>query len=131
MKTTGSGFRGFPRCEWTTLAETDDRILATELTARWQWREPAAACRATSARILEALLEVFAVRFSASVQATLHDMAGAAFAACPEIDRLSLTMPNRHYLPADLRPFGLDGRGISFVPTDAPHGQIEAVFSRE
>ncbi len=45
--------------------------------------------------------------------------------------QVSLAMPNRHYLPADLQPFGLDGTGVSSVPTDEPHGQFEATFTRE
>ena len=36
LKTTGSEFWGFPRDRYTTLAETDDRILATAVTARFR-----------------------------------------------------------------------------------------------
>ena len=35
LKSTGSEFKGFLVDEYTTLAETDDRILATSLTATW------------------------------------------------------------------------------------------------
>jgi urate oxidase len=130
MKSTGSGFAGYPKCAWTTLAETADRVLATSLTALWEWSAAPADFNAANAVILEAMLGVFATNYSPSVQATLHDMAAAAFGACPEIARLELALPNKHYLPADLTPFGLDGAGVSFVPTDDPHGQIEAVFAR-
>jgi len=37
LKTTDSAFRGFPRDEFTTLPETDDRIFATNLDARWTY----------------------------------------------------------------------------------------------
>src|SRR5215218_5852651 len=37
LKTTGSEFWGFPRDRYTTLAETNDRILATAVTARWRY----------------------------------------------------------------------------------------------
>src|SRR5205807_6411483 len=37
LKTTDSGFGGFPRDEYTTLPETDDRILATSVTASWTY----------------------------------------------------------------------------------------------
>src|SRR5918999_5980021 len=37
LKSTGSEFRGFLVDEYTTLAETDDRILATSLTATWRY----------------------------------------------------------------------------------------------
>ena len=36
LKTTDSAFAGFPRDEYTTLPETDDRILATSVTATWR-----------------------------------------------------------------------------------------------
>ncbi|KNC55939.1 uricase [Thecamonas trahens ATCC 50062] len=35
LKTTGSGFEGFPRCEYTTLPEMHDRLLCTSVTANW------------------------------------------------------------------------------------------------
>ncbi len=38
LNTTDSEFWGFPRDEYTTLAETSDRILATEVSARWRYR---------------------------------------------------------------------------------------------
>jgi urate oxidase len=130
MKSTGSGFAGFPKCAWTTLGETADRVLATSLTAVWEWGAAPVDFNAANAAILGAMLGMFATNYSPSVQATLHDMAAAAFGTCLEIVRLELAMPNKHYLPADLTPFGLDGSGVSFVPTDEPHGQIEAVFAR-
>src|SRR4051812_20926329 len=40
LKTTGSAFAGFPKDRYTTLAETDDRILATAVSARWRHTEP-------------------------------------------------------------------------------------------
>ena len=39
LKTTGSGFEGYPRDRYTTLAETRERILATEVAARWRYGE--------------------------------------------------------------------------------------------
>jgi urate oxidase len=37
MKTTGSAFRGFPRDAYTTLADTDDRLMASRITAAWRY----------------------------------------------------------------------------------------------
>ena len=42
LKTTGSEFAGFLDDEYTTLAPTHDRILATSLTARWRYAAPPA-----------------------------------------------------------------------------------------
>src|SRR6266700_5981858 len=37
LKSTGSEFWGFPRDRYTSLAETNDRTLATAVTARWRY----------------------------------------------------------------------------------------------
>ena len=37
LKSTGSEFAGFPRDRYTTLVETDDRIMATSVTGRWRF----------------------------------------------------------------------------------------------
>ncbi len=130
MKCTGSGFSGFPRDSFTTLPEASDRILATEIEARWiHGRTPADYTRANAA-ILRTLLEVFAERYSVSVQKTLFDMASAALSAHAGLDRVALAMPNKHYLPLNLKPFGIDNDNTTFVPTDEPHGLIEAVVAR-
>ncbi len=130
MKSTGSGFAGYPKCAYTTLPETTDRVFATSLRAAWRWSAPPPDFAAANAALLDAMLAVFAKNYSPSVQTTLYEMAGAALAAVPQVARISLAMPNKHYLPANLKPFGLDGTGVSFVPTDDPHGQIEATISR-
>ncbi len=131
LKSTGSGFAGFPRDEYTTLPETEDRILSTEVQARWRWGASPEDFNTANAAVLDAMLRVFAESYSPSVQATLYQMAGAALAACPEIRTVSLLLPNKHYLPAPLAAFGIDSAGVSFVPTDEPHGQIEATVTRE
>ena len=131
LKTGGSGFAGFRRDELTTLPETDDRLLSTLLKARWLYdAEPIGSYEAASAAALEAMLAVFAREYSVSVQATLYQMGSAALGAVPEIRRVTLGMPNRHYLPFDLTRFGLPNSNEVFFPTDEPHGQIEASVER-
>ena len=39
LKSTGSEFHGFPRDRFTTLAGTDDRVLATSVTAWWRYAD--------------------------------------------------------------------------------------------
>jgi urate oxidase len=130
LKSTGSGFLGFPKDEFTTLPETRDRILATNLRAAWQFSGEPTAYRAANERALAAMLQVFATRYSPSVQTTLFEMAQAALEAVPQIDRVRLTMPNQHCLLVNLAPFGLENANEIFVPTDEPHGQIEATVTR-
>ena len=131
LKSTESGFAGFPRCEFTTLPETDDRIFATSLDATWKWSEAPRDYNAANRGILDALLEPFASRYSPSVQTTLFEMGQNALRACPAISEIHLAAPNKHCLLINLAPFGIENRNDVFVPTDEPHGQIEATICRE
>jgi urate oxidase len=130
LKSTESGFSDYPKCELTTLPETKDRIFATSVTAGWHWTKHPASFRAANDKIREAVIRPFCDNFSPSVQATMAEMAEAAFAAVPEIDEVSLALPNKHCNLINLQPFGLDNPNIVFTATDEPHGQIEAVFRR-
>ena len=131
LKTTGSAFSGFLRDEFTVLAETEDRILATELTADWTYVEGSApsydVIRATARR---ALLECFATHDSKSVQHTLYAMGDALLAACGDVSEVSLRMPNKHHIAVDLSPFGIENDRAVFVATDRPFGVIEGTVRR-
>jgi urate oxidase len=129
MKTADSAFSGFPRDRFTTLPETEDRILATSMTASWRYRETTTDFAARDA-IRDALLGTFAAHKSRSVQHTLHAMGEAALAACRDATEITLTLPNRHHLLVDLSPFGLDNPNEIFVATDQPFGLIEATVKR-
>ena len=129
LKTTDSSFSGFPRDEFTTLPNTDDRILATSLTASWTYRAGTTDFGARDA-IRRALVETFAAHESRSVQHTLYAMAEAALAASADVTAITLTLPNRHHLLVDLTPFGLDNPNDVFVATDQPCGLIEATVKR-
>jgi urate oxidase len=130
LKTTESRFTGFLRDQYTTLKETDDRILATDLETRWTYARRPADYGATWSAIRTALLETFAAHSSDSVQQTLYAMGEAALARCREIDQIRLLLPNRHHLLVDLAPFGLENPNEVFVATREPYGRIEAVVAR-
>jgi urate oxidase len=129
LKSAQSAFTGFPRDEYTTLAETSDRLLATSVTAAWRYRAGFTDYGARES-IRTALLDAFAAHDSRSVQHTLAAMGDAALGACPEVTEITLTLPNRHHLLVDLRPFGLDNPNEIFVPTSEPYGLIEATIRR-
>jgi urate oxidase len=48
----------------------------------------------------------------------------------PEISEVHIAMPNKHCLLINLAAFGLENANELFVPTDEPHGQIEATITR-
>jgi len=129
LKTAESAFSGFPRDAFTTLPDTDDRLLATSITASWTYRDGTTNFGVRD-RIRAALLETFAAHRSRSVQHTLYAMGEAALAAAADATEITLTLPNRHHLPVDLAPFGLDNPNEIFVATDQPYGVIEATIKR-
>ena len=130
MKTTGSGFAGFLRDEATTLPEVDDRILATRMQANWTYGTAPSGYARTSGIIRRTLEEVFADTYSKSVQDSLWRMGGAVLERVPEVEDITLAMPNLHYHEVDLAQLGLDSSNRVFLPTDEPHGQIEATVTR-
>ncbi|HTV40446.1 MAG TPA: urate oxidase [Candidatus Sulfotelmatobacter sp.] len=130
LKTTQSGFENFVRDRFTTLPETRDRILATELRAIWTYEKTPKSYSATNGKILHAMLRVFANDYSPSAQATLFQMGEAALKAAREISKIKIAMPNKHCLLINLAPFGLENKNELFVPLDEPHGQIEGTVGR-
>jgi len=155
LKTTGSAFESFIRDEFTTLTEVDDRIFSTSIDLTytfapisieapgdekklefkvgtgdggiWDTTVPTKARKAT--------LEIFATDDSASVQATLYIMAQRVIAENALIQSVTYTLPNKHYIPVDMKYIGLENIKPSeaevFVPVAAPSGLISATVSRK
>jgi urate oxidase len=132
LKTTDSAFAGFLRDRYTILQETSDRILATVLDARWRYARPESGLdwNGTHDLIRGTLVAAFAGHKSLSAQHTLHAMGTAAIEACPQLEEITLVMPNKHRLLVALEPFGLDNPGAVFVATDEPHGLITGTLRR-
>ena len=132
IKTTGSEFAGFLRDEYTTLAESTDRILATTIDAAWDFLPTAApdynAVFDTAFRVIP---EVFAMHHSRSVQQTIYAMGEALLAQAPDMASVSFTLPNQHRLPVNLAPFELANENDIFVATDEPFGLIRGTVARE
>lgn len=135
LKSTQSGFTGYPKDKYTTLPETTDRILATDVTARWRFN-PSLDVRAFDFNrnyddVRRLLLEGFAEKYSHALQQTLFDMGTKVLEAHGEIDEIRFSMPNKHHFLVDLAPFGLDNPNEVFFAADRPYGLIEATVLRE
>lgn len=134
LKTANSAFTSYIKDELTTLPETTDRLFGTALKAQWPYTPAAieAGIDFNQARhhLREAMLSTFAKHDSLSVQQTLFAMAEAALAHTNILDEIYLLMPNKHNLLVDLSRFGQDNPNHIFVPTDEPHGTIEATVRR-
>jgi urate oxidase len=130
LKSAHSAFSGFPRDEYTTLPETRDRLMATSLTSTWRYRTADMDFGIAWRAVRTTLLDVFAEHDSESVQHTLYAMGQAVLDRIDDVTAIRLVMPNKHHLPVDLSPFGLENRNEIFVPTDEPYGLIEATLVR-
>jgi urate oxidase len=131
MKTTRSAFSGFPRDRFTTLRETDDRIMATRLTASWGYaRAWAPAFDASFGAVRSTLLEAFADHHSDSVQHSIWVIAKAILDRHPEVEDVSMSLPNLHHWTVDLSPFGIENDREVYISTTEPHGLIEATVRR-
>ena len=131
LKSTGSEFKGFLKDRYTTLAEADDRILATSLVARWRYERTNADWNKTFDHIRQVLLETFAVTYSHALQESLYAMGRAVLEAHPEVAEIKFSAPNKHHFLVDLAPFGLENNGEVFIAADRPYGLIEATVCRE
>jgi urate oxidase len=130
IKTTRSGFSGFLRDRYTTLAETEDRIFATRVDATWEYDSPHAVFVDAYDTARRIMLETFATHDSKSVQQTIYAMGGAVLEGMPGISSISLSMPNKHRILANLQPFGLSNANEIFIATSEPFGLIKGTVTR-
>ncbi|GAB3277967.1 urate oxidase [Sinomonas notoginsengisoli] len=136
LKSTQSGFVGYPKDRFTTLEETTERILATDVSARWRYSPEAIANGSVDFNksyhdVKALLLEGFTEGYSYALQHTLYGMAQKVLEAHPEIEEVRFSAPNKHHFLVDLTPFGLDNPNEVFYAADRPYGLIEANFQRE
>ncbi|MBA0630019.1 hypothetical protein Godav_002154, partial [Gossypium davidsonii] len=147
LKTTQSGFEGFIRDKYTALPETRERMLATEVTASWRYSYESVSSIPQKSlyfneqylNVKKALVDTFFGPpergvYSASVQSTLLQMAKAVLGRFSDISSVKLKMPNIHFLPVNISSKD-HGSIVKFnddvyLPTDEPHGSIEASLSR-
>ncbi|TFK34274.1 hypothetical protein BDQ12DRAFT_763714 [Crucibulum laeve] len=134
LKSTGSAFTSFVRDEYTTLVEVDDRILSTSVDLTYKFAplqieppkdekkldfvvpvkkgqegyEGSVWDEEVPSRARKATLETFAVDESASVQATLYKMAQRVIAENASIKDVTYKLPNKHYIPVDMKYLGVD-----------------------
>lgn len=143
LKSTGSAFHGFVRDEFTTLAETWDRILSTDVGCGWTWNKfpGLAAVRDGVGRFDKAwqdarniTMKTFAEDESASVQNTMYKMCELLLQAAPETQFVNYSLPNKHYFEIDLSWHkGLKNTGKDaevYAPQSSPNGLIKCEVSR-
>lgn len=130
IKTTGSRFSGFLVDEFTTLRETEDRILATSIDATWDFAAPDADFNGAFETARRVIPQAFALHDSHSVQETIFAMGEALLAEAPALSSVSFSLPNRHRLAVNLEPFRMTNANDIFVPTSEPFGLISGTVAR-
>lgn len=131
LKSTGSEFWGYPKDEYTTLTETEDRILATAVTARWRYLNTEVDWAKSFEAIRSTMLEAFATTHSYALQQSLYEMGKAVLERQPEVAEVRLSLPNKHHFRTDLSPFGLENDNEVFFAADRPYGLIEGTVTRD
>src|SRR5699024_1857062 len=91
--TTASCFVTYPKDRCTTLPETGDRILATDMATRWRDNTTDVDCAATYKRVKEIILEKFTDHYSYALHHTLYQMSETVIASVPEIDEIKCSCP--------------------------------------
>ncbi|MFD5116846.1 factor-independent urate hydroxylase [Streptomyces sp. NPDC058391] len=136
MNSTDSEFWGYAKDTYTTLQEAYDRILATQVSARWRYgwssddeRMPDWEQSYEQARTH--LLQAFAETYSLSLQQTLFQMGSRIIDNRDEIDEIRFSLPNKHHFLVDLEPFGLKNDNEVYFAADRPYGLIEATVLRD
>ncbi|MEO5608746.1 MAG: factor-independent urate hydroxylase [Ornithinibacter sp.] len=130
LKSTQSGFVGYPKDKYTTLQETEDRILATDIATRWRYNTTDVDFNAAYESVKATMLRTFTQGYSKALQHTLYQMAEAVISEHDEIDEIKFSCPNKHHFTSDLSPFGLENPNEVFHAADRPYGLIEATVAR-
>jgi urate oxidase len=130
LKTTDSAFQDFKMDPYTTLKEDTDRILSTVIRANWLYTDEDAEFGPLWHSARQMLLDTFAEHDSQSLQHTLYAMGEAVLNNFDNISEIHLSLPNKHFHLVDLAPLGMDNPGSVFLPTDEPHGLIEATLRK-
>ncbi|MFE2926644.1 factor-independent urate hydroxylase [Streptomyces goshikiensis] len=136
MNSTNSEFWGYVKDKYTTLKEAHDRILATQVSARWRfnWSDDEQRMphwEKSYAETRKHMLQAFAETYSLSLQQTLYQMGSRIINHRSEIDEVRFSLPNKHHFLVDLEPFGLKNDNEVYFAADRPYGLIEATVLRD
>lgn len=144
LKSTNSMFYDYNVCEYTTLKPTKDRILSTDIlmkldfdgaklgklegvaegTKNKEFEAIFASCRDTT-------LTIFKEENSASVQATMYNMATQILKDNNLVKFVTYELPNKHYILFNLEWFdGEKNDNELFYPSSDPNGLIKCTVGR-
>ncbi|QPG73630.1 hypothetical protein FOA43_000942 [Brettanomyces nanus] len=144
LKSSGSMFHGYNVCDYTTLKPAWERILSTDVDLKYKYDSSKIGSidqilkladtglfDKTFESSLKITLDRFALENSASVQATMFNMASDILETNSYVYNASYTLPNKHYILFDLSWKGLKNENELFYPSPHPNGLIKCTVGRE
>ncbi len=131
LKSTGSEFHGFLKDEFTILPETDDRIMATSLVAKWRFGTVDVDWEAVYPAVKAIVIREFATLQSLALQQTLWTIGKAVLEQFPEIVEMRMSAPNKHHFDYDLGQFGIENNKEVFIAADRPYGLIQVTVLKD
>lgn len=131
LKSTQSGFVGYPQDKYTTLFETEDRILSTEVSTRWQYNTTSLDFDGIYESVKNVVLTKFTDHYSRALQETLYLMGKAVIEDHPEIDVIKFSCPNKHHFVYDLGFCDLQNNNETHYAADRPYGLQEVTVLRK
>ncbi|MET7572216.1 factor-independent urate hydroxylase [Streptomyces sp. NPDC005492] len=136
LNSTDSEFWGYVKDKYTTLPEAYDRILATQVSARWRFnwtddQQEMPGWEESYEQVRAHMLQAFAETYSLSLQQSLYQMGARIIDNRDEIDEVRFSLPNKHHFLVDLEPFGLKNDNEVYFAADRPYGLIEATVLRD
>ncbi|KRT84431.1 hypothetical protein AMK59_640, partial [Oryctes borbonicus] len=142
LKTTQSSFKDFIQDGYRTLPDCNDRIFSTIVCATWQYSTASGVdFDAAWDAVKDCIIDKFAGHpetgvFSPSVQNTLYLVEKMVLDKVPQISRIDMQMPNKHYFEVDMSKFAprvldtCDNQEV-YLPVDKPSGIIYAELIRK
>ncbi|CAG7828744.1 unnamed protein product [Allacma fusca] len=142
IKTTQSAFEHFIHDEFSSLPDLQDRIFSTIVYSRWNYGTTLGVDYDHAWNtVRDCILDAFAGPpetgiFSPSVQNTLYLAQKKVLEEIPQMSKIEVRLPNKHYFPVDFSSFSKVAKGDQpnnevFTPVDKPAGNITAILGRK
>ena len=142
LKTTQSGWEKFFEDRYTTLPDTDERCVCTEVSVDWTYMPMSDGHQPDYIAVRKNVLEQVSLGFfgpakggvySPSVQATIYDIGCMVLEAEPNVATVTINTPNLHQIPQEalLEKLGEKFENDIYLPTGEPSGNITCTVGRE
>ena len=135
IKVTGSAFAAFPRDDYTTLPEREDRPLFIHLDVAWRYADPSVtidpdpASYVAHEQVVDVVATVFHEFVSLSIQHLVNEMGTRLLERFPQLVEVSFEAQNRLWDTAEVSE--ADERIRVYTDPRPPYGRIGLILRRE